>query len=76
MNHVCTFISDDEQEELHDKSEKQWKKHEQDPNYTEAEHREWVADNNEGVSHVGVHPSLLPRSSIRPDVFHVPLEKD
>ena len=23
------------------------------------------------MSHVGVHPSLLPRSSIRPDVFHL-----
>ena len=64
-------ISDNEQEELYDKAEKQWKKHKHNPNYTEAEHREWVADKNEGVSHVGVNPSLLPRSSIRPNVFHL-----
>ena len=71
INHVCTFILDDKQELLYDKAEKQWKKHQDDPKYTEAEHREWVADNNDGVSNFGLHPSLLPRSSIRPDVFHL-----
>ena len=53
------------------KQKKQWEKHQDDPKYTEAEHREWVADNNDGVSNFGLHPSLLPRSSIRPDVFHL-----
>ena len=64
LNHVCTFILDKEQEELYDKAEKKSKKHKHDPNYTEVEHCEWVADNDNGVSHFGLHLSLLPRSSI------------
>ena len=70
-NHVCTFISDNEQVELYDKAEEQWNRHEHDPNYTEDEHREWVANKNDGVSNRGVHPLLLVQSSIRPDVFHL-----
>ena len=48
-NHVCTFISDKEQEVLYGKAEKQWKKHEDNPNYTEVEHCERVANNNDGI---------------------------
>ena len=71
INHVCTFILDDEQEVLYGKAENQWKKRQHDQKYTEAEHRKWVADHNDGVLNFGLHPSLLPRSSIRPDVFHL-----
>ena len=37
----------------------------------EVKHCEWVADNNDGVSNFGLHPSLLLRSSIQPDIFHL-----
>ena len=40
VNHVCTLISDNEQELLYDKAENQWKKHKDNLNYTEVEHRE------------------------------------
>mmetsp|Transcript_47895 Transcript_47895/g.55257 ORF Transcript_47895/g.55257 Transcript_47895/m.55257 type:complete len:104 (+) Transcript_47895:1865-2176(+) len=50
-NHVCTFILDNKQEVLNDKAENQWKKHQDDPSYTEAEHCEWLADHDDGVSY-------------------------
>lgn len=31
----------------------------------------WVSKYNRGISHVGIHPTLLPRSNIRCDVFHM-----
>jgi len=70
-NHVCTFISDNEQEVLYGKAENQWKERQDDPKYTEAKHREWVANHNDSVSNFGLHPSLFPRSSIQLDVFHL-----
>ena len=33
--------------------------------------KKWMQYNNKGVSHFGLHPSLLPLSSIRVDVFHM-----
>ena len=71
INHLCTFILDNKQELLYDKAKNQWKKHQENPNYTEAEHCKWMAHNNDGVSNFGLHPSLLPRSSIRPNVFYL-----
>ena len=56
---------------MYDKAENQWKKHQDNPNYTETEHREWVANIKDGISNFGLHLSLLPRSSIQPDVFHL-----
>jgi len=42
---------DNKQEVLNDKAENQWKKHQDDPSYTEAEHCEWLADHDDGVSY-------------------------
>ena len=39
-NHVCIFILEDKQELLCNKAENQWKKHQDNPNYTEVEHHE------------------------------------
>ena len=70
MNRVCLLTLDDKQELLYDKVENQWKKYLDNPNYTESEYCEWVADNKDGVSNFELHPSLLPRRSIGHKVFH------
>ena len=70
-NHVCSIILDVEQLILYNKSEVKWNKTKSDPNYTEEVHRLWAAEKNCGVSNQGIHPTLLPRSTIRPDVFYL-----
>ena len=35
------------------------------------EHRDWVDGSNNGVSHHGIHPSLLPVDDICFDIFHM-----
>ena len=42
-----------------------------DIKYTRQKHRTWVSKHNNGVSHMGIHPTLIPRSSIRCDIFHM-----
>ena len=35
------------------------------------DHLDWVDKNNDGCSHIGIHPDLLPRDIIRFDTFHL-----
>ena len=37
----------------------------------EEKHKKWIQWYNKGISHFGLHPSLLPLSAIRCDVFHM-----
>ena len=73
--HSCVIRSDHETEQLYKRSERKWKRKlihlSQGEVYDMAKHRNWVDNNNEGVSHFGVNPILLPPSSIRFDSFHL-----
>ena len=42
-----------------------------DTKYDRQKHRTWVSNHNKGVSHMGIHPTLLPRSSIIYDIFYM-----
>ena len=57
-----------------DRSKHRWdkkKSHETlDKEYTIKTHLDWIDENNFGISHYGLPPHLLPRSSIRFDTFH------
>ena len=44
---------------------------EQQQTYTKKDHMDWVDDKNEGISHYGIHPTLLPRGEVRFDMFHL-----
>ena len=75
--HVCHLVTDTEQLELYNKSAAKWatisttttdkkiQKKEKE------KHRKWLSRHNKGISHFGLHPSLLPLSVIRCDVFHL-----
>ena len=54
----------------YNKSKRQWDKKKFNPKYDEDDHRLWVLKSNMGVYHAVIHPSLLPRSNIRCDIFH------
>ena len=74
--HNCQLLSHQEQVQMWDRSLRRWKnKKELEENggslYTPALHGDWVDKNNLGVSHLGLHPNLLPRDHIRMDVFHL-----
>ena len=74
--HQCKIISNDEQVLLYENSKKQYEKYSRrairkGKEYTKKEHMDWVDVNNKGVSHFGIHPSLLPRDSLRFDTFHM-----
>ena len=74
--HQCKIISNDEQVLLYENSKKQHEKYSRrairkGKEYTKKEHIDWVDVNNKGVSHFGIHPSLLPRDSLRFDTFHM-----
>ena len=65
------FFDDKEQLTLYKKSNKKWLSKQMDTKYDHQKHRTWVSNHNKGVSHMGIHPTLLPRSSIRCDIFHM-----
>ena len=46
------------------------KKRKVDRNWTIKKHKDWADKRNYGVTHFGVHPQLLLRSSIRFDTLH------
>ena len=73
-SHKCMWLSNEEQINLFDRSNRRWaKKREQvgDTNYTQSMHRDWIDENNKGVSHFGVDPYSLPRHNLRFDIFHM-----
>ena len=79
-NHACIVISNSEQLKLWDKSKRRWnvKRNQfsiagKDPNlfYNYKSHMDWIDEKNLGVSHFGIHPSLMPFDGIRFDTFHM-----
>ena len=73
-SHKCMWLSNEEQINLVDRSNHRWaKKREQvgDTNYTQSMHRDWIDENNKGVSHFGVDSYSLPRHNLRFDIFHM-----
>ena len=72
VQHECVKISHDEHIRFFNRSQRRWDlKTAQDPTYTVKKHMDWIDKNNEGLSHFGLHPSLLPRDGIRFDTFHL-----
>ena len=76
-NHVCTWLTHEEQIEKYDRSERRWRKKRNEPippsgkEYTVKDHMDWVDSSNVGVSHFGIHPDLLPCNELRFDTFHM-----
>ena len=70
-NHICSIVSDNYQLKLYIKSNKQLEKKKFNAAYDKDSHQVWVSKYNRGVSHVGIHPTFLPRCNIRCDVFHI-----
>ena len=74
--HICVPKSHQEQIQSWKRSEKRWKlkkaREELDgKRYKYKSHSDWIDKSNDGVSHFGLHPDLLPRDGIRFDVFHM-----
>ena len=70
--HVCVPISHEEQITLYERSMRRWNlKRHRDPTYDTKKHLDWIDLSNSGISHFGLHPNLLPRDSIRFDMFHM-----
>ena len=66
-------MSAEEQQKYYARSSWKWtkKRRQMGRKYTEKQHLDWVDKDNVGVSHFGIHPAMLPRYSIRFDVFHL-----
>ena len=79
--HICVPKSHEQQIQSWNRSEKRWKLKKagelvevlstSKKYYTYKAHLDWIDKNNDGVSHFGLHPNLLPRDGIRFDVFHM-----
>ena len=69
--HKCTILNDDEQMRLFQRSNRRWDLKLNDQSYGIDHHKDWIDKNNSGISHLGIHPKLLPRSSLRFDTFHM-----
>jgi hypothetical protein len=71
-NHVCVSIIDDEYSQLWSHSERKWQYRKiKNVLYTETQHKNYCDVNNCGVTHFGIHPELLPLSSICFDMMHM-----
>ena len=73
-NHRCEIISDKDQNHWFQRSSRRWNLKQGrvgEGKYMVKNHMDWVDINNKGISHFGFNPSLLPRSSLRFDVFHL-----
>lgn len=70
--HQCKIKSHEEQIQSYNRSKRRWDlKRSTTPNYTVKNHMDWIDENNDGCSHFGIHPSLMPRDGIRFDTFHM-----
>ena len=75
--YVCKLATDLEQLLLYNASAKKWATittHTSDPKLQKKEkekHKKWIQWHNKGITHFGLHPSLLPLSAIQCDVFHM-----
>ena len=75
-NHICQILLHNEQVQLFDCSLRKWINQRKriintEETYEYFDHMDWVDVNNNGLSHFGLHPDLLPQDSIRFDVFHM-----
>ena len=70
--HRCEKILHENQILSYMRSKRRWDlKTTRDQSYTVKKHRDWIDQNNSGISHFGLHPDLLPRDGIRFDTFHM-----
>ena len=85
-NHQCSLKTHSSQVQSYERSRRRWdaKKRQESrtpatsattqrkPNpYDVKAHMDWVDEKNDGCSHFGVHPNLLPRDGLRFDMFHL-----
>ena len=74
-NHICIPITLCEEMRLRERSVRRWDKKRRelrlDDTYGLRAHMNWIDTHNDGVSHFGVSPELLPRDNLRMDVFHM-----
>ena len=73
-NHACTLLDHEEQCTRWNRSLRRWEKKRERINpslYTKSHHLDWCDEKNLGVSHLGIHPKLLPRQNLRLDTFHL-----
>ena len=73
-NHTCIPINMCEEMHLRERSVRRWDKKRRVigvEKYHIRIHMDWVDQHNDGVSHFGVSPELLPRDTLRMDVFHM-----
>jgi hypothetical protein len=68
-NHKCSIINHMEHLRLYSLSHDKWEIDKN--NTTTKEHMDWVDEKNNGISHFGLSPLLLPLHSIRFDIFHL-----
>ena len=73
VDHHCELIGDKERLELYEKSLARFALCMGDENnpYSRKKHRKWCDVENNGITHFGIHPNDMCRSSIRFDVFHM-----
>ena len=75
VSHKCIIRSHEEDVYLHNRSMRRFdrkrKTLQEGESYTRNDHKSWIDEHNQGVSHFGIHPDLLPRTEIRFDVFHL-----
>lgn len=73
-DHECKLLSHEDQVHYWDRSLRRWddKIARSGPeSYTMDKHRDWIDIHNYGVSHFGIHPTEIPRDTIRFYVFHL-----
>ena len=70
-NHKCIMIDDSESKRLWERSLRRWdSKVSRCDKYDTSQHKDWCDESNCGVTHFGIHPDLLPISTIRFEMFH------
>ena len=75
-SHQCRMMTNEEHLSYYNESNTRWEEKlqectENETNYSIKEHMKWVDKHNYGISHFGIHPDLLDRSTIRFDTFHM-----
>ena len=73
LDHRCKIINHNDQVKYYQLSKDKFEQMETSTTtkYTLKQHLKWVDEENEGISHFGVHPDLMPRHNIRFDTFHL-----
>ena len=70
-NHKFIMLDDSESKRLWERSLRRWdSKVSRCDTYGTSQHKDWYDESNCGVTHFGIHPSLLQISTIRFDAFH------